>query len=50
VNDINNSGAAFLSPSKLDEKWMVRVSIGVESTTRSNVELLWKLMRQKVQG
>jgi len=29
---------------------MVRVSIGVESTSRSDVELLWKLMLQEVQS
>ena len=48
VNEINNSGSAFLSPSIVDEKWMVRVSIGVEATDRSHVESLWKLMQQIV--
>ena len=46
VETINASGAAFLSPSVLDERWMVRVSIGVEGTTRAHVEQLWTLMRQ----
>ncbi len=45
VEAINASGAAFLSPSVLDERWMVRVSIGVEGTTREHVEQLWALMR-----
>ena len=31
VNAINQSGAAFMSPSILNERWMVRVSIGVEA-------------------
>ena len=48
VNAINKSGQAFLSPSKLDELWMVRVSIGVESTQRSDIEALWQLMQQQV--
>jgi aromatic-L-amino-acid decarboxylase len=46
VETINASGAAFLSPSVLDERWMVRVSIGVEGTTREHVEQLWGLMRE----
>ncbi|TDG15948.1 aspartate aminotransferase family protein [Seongchinamella unica] len=45
VNEINQSGQAFLSPSILDGRWMVRVSIGVESTTRAHVEALWQLLR-----
>jgi len=46
VGKINQSGAAFMSPSKLDDGWMVRVSIGVESTTRDHVRRLWELMRR----
>ncbi len=45
VDRINQSGAAFMSPSKLDERWMVRVSIGVESTERHHVERLWRVIR-----
>ncbi|MEM7292215.1 MAG: pyridoxal-dependent decarboxylase [Pseudomonadota bacterium] len=46
VRKINDSGAAFMSPSKLNGRWMVRVSIGVESTERHHVESLWALMQQ----
>ena len=46
VETINASGAAFLSPSVLNERWMVRVSIGVEGTTREHVARLWSLMQQ----
>ncbi len=46
VDAINRSGAAFMSPSQLDGRWMVRVSIGVEATTRAHVEELWRLVRQ----
>jgi aromatic-L-amino-acid/L-tryptophan decarboxylase len=46
VNQINDSGAAFMSPSMLDGRWMVRVSIGVEGTERSHVERLWSLIRE----
>ncbi|MDH3694379.1 MAG: aminotransferase class V-fold PLP-dependent enzyme [Gammaproteobacteria bacterium] len=50
VNEINQSGKAFLTPSKLDGRWMVRVSIGVESTEREHVAELWDLMRQSAEG
>lgn len=43
---INRSGAAFMSPAQLDGRWMVRVSIGVEATTRAHVEKLWALIRE----
>jgi aromatic-L-amino-acid decarboxylase len=45
VHAINDSGKAFMSPSMLDERWMVRVSIGVETTTRKHVAALWDLIR-----
>jgi aromatic-L-amino-acid decarboxylase len=48
VNRINASGAAFLSPSVLDERWMARVSIGVEGTGREHVERLWQLLQDSV--
>jgi aromatic-L-amino-acid decarboxylase len=37
-----------MSPSMLDGRWMVRVSIGVEATTREHLEALWQLLRQQV--
>lgn len=49
VNQINHSGAALLTPSKIEDTWIVRVSIGVESTCRSHVEAVWKLMQECVQ-
>ena len=48
VNQINSSGAAFMSPSMLDGRWMVRVSIGVENTEREHVERLWALLQEVV--
>lgn len=47
---INDSGAAFMTPSLLDGRWMVRVSIGVEDTTRAHVERLWELLQRAVPG
>ena len=48
VDAINQSGEAFMSPSQLDGRWMVRVSIGVEATTREHVQRLWDLIQQSV--
>lgn len=43
---VNASGRAFVSPSVLDGRWMVRVSIGAETTEREDVEALWALLRE----
>lgn len=48
VGRINQSGAAFMSASQLDGRWMVRVSVGVESTTRAHIETLWQLIQHTV--
>lgn len=45
VSRINASGRAFMSPSQLDGRWMVRVSIGVEGTTREHVSQLWEMVQ-----
>ncbi len=46
VEAINRSGEAYLTASRLDDGWMVRVSIGVETTERHHVERMWELMRR----
>ena len=46
---INRSGQAYLTPAKLDGRWMVRVSIGAERTEKKDVESLWELMRTEVE-
>lgn len=43
---INASGRAFVSPSQLDGRWMVRVSIGAEATERADVAAVWELMKE----
>ena len=45
VQEINASGDAFLSPAMIDGRWMVRVSIGVESTERRHVAAVWQLIQ-----
>jgi aromatic-L-amino-acid decarboxylase len=46
---INRSGQAYLTPANLDDRWMVRVSIGAEQTERRDVEALWRLMRAEAE-
>ena len=48
VHAINQSGTAFMSPSQLNGRWMVRISIGVEATTRRHLEILWELIQQQL--
>ncbi len=50
VGRINRSGDAFMSPSQMDGRWMVRISIGVEATTRAHLERLWTLLRKTAAG
>jgi len=45
VQSINVSGEAFLSPSVLDDRWMARISVGVEATERHHLERLIEIMR-----
>ena len=49
VRRINESGQAYLTPAILDGRWMVRVSIGAESTEHAHVERLWALMRKEAE-
>jgi aromatic-L-amino-acid/L-tryptophan decarboxylase len=43
---LNRSGAVYLTPAQLDGRWIVRVSIGAETTERTHVERLWTAMRE----
>lgn len=47
VGRINESGQAYLTPAILDGRWMVRVSVGAETTERTHVEQLWALMQKE---
>jgi aromatic-L-amino-acid decarboxylase len=47
---VNRSGVAYLTPASLDGRWMVRVSIGAEPTTREDVEQVWAAMRQEAEA
>jgi aromatic-L-amino-acid decarboxylase len=47
---LNRSGAACVTPAKLDGRWMVRVSIGAYPTERAHVEELWEAMKREAEG
>jgi len=42
---INDSGKAYLTPSMLKGKQILRVSIGAETTERRHVEALWEALK-----
>jgi aromatic-L-amino-acid/L-tryptophan decarboxylase len=44
---INDSGEAYLTPTLIDGRWAVRVSLGAVPTEREHVADLWRLMREK---
>ena len=43
---VNESGAAYLTPSVLKGRQMIRVSIGAEPTERRHVEALWAALQE----
>jgi aromatic-L-amino-acid decarboxylase len=43
---INDGGRAYLTPSLLDDKQILRVSIGSERTERAHVAALWGALRE----
>lgn len=47
---VNRSGRAYLTPATLDGRWMVRISIGAETTERRHVEELWALIRETAEA
>ena len=46
--EFRQAGTVFISPSQLNGRWMVRVSIGVEATTGQHLEMLWELIQQQL--
>lgn len=43
---LNRSGFAYVTPAVLDDRWMVRISIGAELTEREHLGQLWHAMRE----
>jgi aromatic-L-amino-acid decarboxylase len=50
VERVNRSGQAYLTPAILGGRWVVRVSVGAEQTTRADVKALWTLMRNEAEN
>jgi aromatic-L-amino-acid decarboxylase len=46
---VNDSGAVFVTPAVVGDRWAVRVSIGAEATERPHVEHLWHVLRTTVE-
>ena len=44
---VNRSGHAYLTPATLAGRWMVRISIGAETTERPHVAALWDLLQRE---
>jgi aromatic-L-amino-acid/L-tryptophan decarboxylase len=42
---LNRSGQAYVTPAVLDDRWMVRVSVGAELTEREHIASLWSSMQ-----
>ncbi len=49
ANRLNRSGAFYVTPAKLDGHWMVRLSIGAESTELADVQALWEQIQMVAQ-
>lgn len=47
VRQIGESGDAFLTPARLNGRWMARVAFGSESTERHHVAELWNMMQDQ---
>nr|WP_042188809.1 pyridoxal-dependent decarboxylase [Kibdelosporangium sp. MJ126-NF4]CEL18474.1 Aromatic-L-amino-acid decarboxylase [Kibdelosporangium sp. MJ126-NF4]CTQ97958.1 Aromatic-L-amino-acid decarboxylase (EC 4.1.1.28) [Kibdelosporangium sp. MJ126-NF4] len=50
ADKVNASGAALVTPSKLDGRWMVRVSIGSERTEHSDVAFVWSVLQEAAES
>ncbi len=50
VDDLNASGAAFVTHTVVDDRYILRVAIGGTHTTMSNVEALWERLATMADG
>jgi aromatic-L-amino-acid decarboxylase len=49
ADEINASGWAYVTPSSIDGRRFIRVSIGQTNTTAVHVDRLWELIREVVE-
>lgn len=47
---VNASGHAFVTPAVVDGRWLVRVSVGAETTTRDDLAAVWAILRETAEG
>ena len=47
---LNKSGRAYVTPAKLEGRWMVRISIGSLTTERTDIIALWQALRDVVKA
>lgn len=43
---VNRSGLTYITPARLDGRWMVRLSVGAEGTERHHLERAWACIRE----
>jgi aromatic-L-amino-acid decarboxylase len=43
---INQSGEGYLTPARVDGRWLVRISIGAPTTERDDVEAVWAAIQR----
>ena len=49
VDRVNRGGRAYLTPSLLKGKQMIRISIGAEATTLEDVAAVWEQLRREAE-
>ncbi|MEC7725516.1 MAG: aminotransferase class V-fold PLP-dependent enzyme [Planctomycetota bacterium] len=48
LDKVHATGEAWMTPARLDGRWMVRVSVGALDTEREHVAALWELLQAAV--
>jgi aromatic-L-amino-acid decarboxylase len=43
---VNQSGEGYLTPARVDGRWLVRISIGAPTTERDDVEAVWAAIQR----
>jgi aromatic-L-amino-acid decarboxylase len=46
ADDLNASGRVAVTPSRINDQWFIRVSVGQTHTRSEHIEKLWQLIEQ----
>jgi aromatic-L-amino-acid decarboxylase len=46
ADSVNRSGFTYVTPAQLDGRWMVRISIGSETTEAADIDAAWQAIRR----